>query len=194
VYCAKPSPRRRFGFSPGRRSLRPACRRPQRSQLELEILEARLVLDSGISKIKHVIVIQQENHSFDNYFGTYPGADGIPMQNGVPTVSVFDPKTNTYIKPYHNTSDAFSDPPHDRAAGITDLDGGKMDGFLMNGEVTDVMGYYDYHEIPNYWTYASDFVLQDHFFESVQSWSQPSHTYLVSGWSASCSNPQNPMT
>ena len=34
----------------------------------------------GIHKIRHVIVIVQENRSFDSYFGTYPGADGIPMQ------------------------------------------------------------------------------------------------------------------
>ena len=47
----------------------------------------------GIHKIKHVIVIQQENRSFDSYFGTFPGADGIPMKNGKPTVCVTDPKT-----------------------------------------------------------------------------------------------------
>ena len=45
----------------------------------------------GIGKIKHVVVIMQENRSFDTYFGTYPGADGIPMQNGQPTVCVPDP-------------------------------------------------------------------------------------------------------
>src|SRR5512142_3219471 len=42
------------------------------------------------SKIKHIIIIMQENRSFDEYFGTYPGADGIPMQNGVPTVCLPD--------------------------------------------------------------------------------------------------------
>lgn len=36
--------------------------------------------NDGIHKIKHIIVIMQENRSFDTYFGTYPGADGIPMQ------------------------------------------------------------------------------------------------------------------
>ena len=36
----------------------------------------------GIHRIKHVIVIMQENRSFDSYFGTYPGADGIPMKDG----------------------------------------------------------------------------------------------------------------
>jgi phospholipase C len=52
----------------------------------------------------------------------------------------------------------------------------------------DVMGYHDAREIPNYWSYASDFVLQDHMFEPVDSWSLPSHLYLVSGWSAHCSS------
>ena len=40
------------------------------------------------SKIKHIIIIMQENRSFDEYFGTYPGADGIPMSNGIPSVCV----------------------------------------------------------------------------------------------------------
>src|SRR3974377_150279 len=42
----------------------------------------------GIHKIKHVVVIMQENRSFDSYFGTYPGADGIPIRDGKPTVCV----------------------------------------------------------------------------------------------------------
>ena len=37
----------------------------------------------GIQKIRHVIIIMQENRSFDSYFGTFPGADGIPMRDGV---------------------------------------------------------------------------------------------------------------
>src|SRR4051794_5612560 len=37
---------------------------------------------TGIHKIKHVVVVMQENRSFDTYFGTFPGADGIPMRHG----------------------------------------------------------------------------------------------------------------
>src|SRR5450759_785290 len=70
-----------------------------------------------IHKIKHIIVIMQENRSFDTYFGTYPGADGIPMQNGVPTVCVMDPKINTCVKPYHDPKDVNAGGPH-AAAGI----------------------------------------------------------------------------
>ncbi len=51
------------------------------------------------------------------------------------------------------------------------------------------MGYHDAREIPNYWQYAHDYVLNDHLFEPVTSWSLPAHNYLVSGWSASCSTP-----
>src|SRR5271165_5828484 len=54
-------------------------------------LTGSYVVPAGVHKIKHVVVIQQENRSFDNYFGTFPGADGIPMQDGRPTVCVPDP-------------------------------------------------------------------------------------------------------
>ena len=50
------------------------------------------------------------------------------------------------------------------------------------------MGYHTAAEIPNYWTYAKDFVLEDHMFEPVKSWSLPDHLYLVSAWSAKCKN------
>ena len=58
----------------------------------------------------------------------------------------------------------------------------------------DVMGYHDGADIPNYWTYAKDFVLQDHMFESDASWSLPEHLFLVSEWSARCRIPGNPMS
>ena len=51
------------------------------------------------------------------------------------------------------------------------------------------MGYHTGAEIPNYWAYAQDFVLQDHMFEPVKSWSLPDHLYLVSAWSAQVREP-----
>jgi len=51
------------------------------------------------------------------------------------------------------------------------------------------MGYHNGADLPNYWAYAGNFVLQDHLFESVTSWSLPSHLYMVSGWSADCRQP-----
>ena len=162
---------------------------------------------AGIHKIKHVIIIEQENRSFDSYFGTFPGADGIPMKNGHPTVCVPVPSGGCQM-PYHDTADVNGGGPHNVAAARVDVDGGKMDGFVKqasgskkgcganlndpacsDSSTPDVMGYHTAAEIPNYWTYAKDFVLDDHMFEPVKSWSLPDHLYLVSGWSARCSNP-----
>ena len=166
------------------------------------------VVASGIHKIKHIIVIEQENRSFDSYFGTYPNADGIPMKNGVPTVCVPIP-TGGCQAPYHDTADVNGGGPHNEGSARVDVNGGKMDGFITqatkgkkgcgantidnpacsNSATPDVMGDHTAAEIPNYWTYARDFVLNDHMFEPVASWSLPDHLYLVSGWSAKCSNP-----
>ena len=164
--------------------------------------------ETGIHKIRHVVIIMQENRSFDSYFGTYPGADGIPAKDGQFTVCVPDPRTGGCDKPYHDASLVNGGAGHSLSNAITDIDGGKMDGFVRSAEQTasrgcsaqpptpaclpssapDVMGYHDAREIPNYWTYASDFVLNDHMFEPVDSWSLPAHLYLVSGWSARCTS------
>ena len=62
------------------------------------------------------------------------------------------------------------------------------------GKCVDVMGYHDAREIPNYWRYAKRFVLQDHMFASVASWSLPESLYKVSEWSASCADPMQPFS
>jgi phospholipase C len=56
------------------------------------------------------------------------------------------------------------------------------------GDGGDVMGYHTQSDIPNYWAYAHDFVLQDHMFEPNASWSLPAHLFEVSEWSARCAN------
>ena len=165
------------------------------------------VVPSGIHKIRHVIIVMQENRSFDSYFGTFPGADGIPMKNGVPTVCVPDPATGRCDRPFHDKADVNGGAPHGHVNAVADVAGGKMDGFVRSQRLAprcydpvdpacvvttskepDVMGYHNQAEIPNYWTYARDFVLDDHMFEPVSSWSEPDHLYMVSAWSARCAN------
>jgi phospholipase C len=172
----------------------------------------------GIHKIRHVVIIMQENRSFDSYFGTYPTADGIPGLAGNPgkVPCVPDPKTGICVRPYHDTFDTNYGGPHTHGAFMADIAGGKMSGFIAQAEIgkarackqvttpwctdggrtstPDVMGYHDASEIPNYWSYANHFVLQDHMFEANSSWSMPEHLYLVSGWSARCSKKGDPMS
>jgi phospholipase C len=52
----------------------------------------------------------------------------------------------------------------------------------------DVMGYHVQGDIPNYWKYAQQFVLQDRMFEPTKSWSLPAHLFEVSAWSARCTD------
>ena len=159
-----------------------------------------------ISKIRHVIVVMQENRSFDSYFGTFPGAEGIPMQNGVPSACVPDPLRHTCLEPYVDHADINAGGPHAAFNAAADIDGGKMDGFVNQAEsgtrgcnddtdpvcslsaTPDAMGYHTQSDIPNYWTYARDFVLQDHMFEPTTSWSLPAHLFTVSEWSARCTS------
>jgi phospholipase C len=141
----------------------------------------------------------QENRSFDSYFGTFPGADGIPRDVCVP-----DPRGGC-VTPFHDPRDRNFGGPHALLNAARDIDKGAMDGFVgsavrgtlgcvdrndpycvRSGDGTEVMGYHDAREIPNYWAYARNFVLQDHMFEPNASWSLPAHLSLVSEWSAEC--------
>ncbi len=159
----------------------------------------------GIHKIKHIVIIMQENRSFDHYFGTFPGANGIPLKDGIPTVCAPD-LNNQCIKPYHDANNLNIGGPHSEVDAKNDINNGKMDGFIKNlnrgkkkctdtndpnctlAQKQDVMGYHDDKEIPNYWAYAKNYVLQDTMFEPNDSWSLPQHLFMVSEWSAKCQN------
>src|SRR6266446_1513139 len=93
------------------------------------------VVPPGIHKIKHVIIVMQENRSFDSYFGTYPGADGIAMTNGIPSACVPNPEKGAgevggCTRPYHDTADVNGGGPHGEANAVADVNGGQMDGFV----------------------------------------------------------------
>jgi len=171
---------------------------------------ARRAQTNDIHTIRHVIVVMQENRSFDSYFGTFPGADGIPRHDGRFMVCVPDPRSGRCQRPYHDPSLVNGGGPHDAAPSRLDVHGGRMDGFVRMAESSggrgcgatrgvcspasrpDVMGFHDARELPNYWRWAHDFTLQDHLFASNASWSLPAHLYLVSGWSASCTRRGDP--
>lgn len=155
----------------------------------------------GLEKIEHFVFIMQENRAFDEYFGTYPGADGIPKG-----VCLKDPVGGGCVAPYHDTNDVNRGGPHGWDNAHADIDNGRMDGFVAEAykgksdkgqgpcrppapdctpgkDPRDVMGYHDFHEIPNYWNYARLYVLQDHMFESVASYSLPAHLYMLAAQS-----------
>jgi phospholipase C len=171
----------------------------------------------GIDNIEHFIFVVQENRSFDHYFGTFPGADGIPRYpSGAFKPCLPDPKSTRCRRPYHDTNTYDRGGPHALAASRKDVADGKMNGFVRAyrgaggyckrfphstvcrrskpgpGGTPDVMGFHTAHEIPNYWAYAKHFLLQDRMFAPVDSWTLPSHLFLVSGWAATCTKLTRP--
>ena len=138
-------------------------------------------------KIQHLVVLMQENHTFDNYFGTFPRAEGFPKGTCVPKLRS-GPATNC-LAPHHAVIAHTSDPDHGQATALTAWDNGKMDGFVwaqtdrnLDGSAT--MAYWDGTDLPLYWNLATDYVLGDRFFSSAWGASQTNHLYWVAAQSA----------
>jgi phospholipase C len=175
---------------------------------------------AGLANLDHLVFVVQENRSFDQYFGTFPGADGLPRNaNGGFKGCVPDPAYGRCRHPFHDPGPFDIAGPHGEWASRHDVHHGKMDGFITSLEqrgtpctnapkpewacrqarpgpngTPDVMGFHNAHEIPNYWAYARRYMLQDHMYAPADSWTLPSHLYLVSAWSAVCSVPTDAST
>ncbi len=139
------------------------------------------VVPDRSTKITHIVLLIQENRSFDNLFATFPGADGATqgkMHNG---------KTITLAK--HNLSSL--DISHDSRTFVTDYAGGKMNGFDLSLFIhsTKKAGTYPYQyvnpaQIQPYWTLAKQYALLDHMFQTQGSGSFTAHQDLIAGATA----------
>lgn len=143
--------------------------------------------------IRHFVYMLQGDRSFDNYFGTYPGAEGIPP--GVCQKRVVTGPDEGCVEPF---------PLHGRnvealGAGTVELnnqyDEGRMDGFVaayqnQGRDGSSVMGYYDRRDLPTYWGLADRYTLFDHFFSSTRSGQRVNRSYWVSGSPPPPGNPK----
>ncbi len=131
--------------------------------------------------VDHVVVIVKENHTFDNYFGSFPGADGAT------TCTL---KDGTAFACPHAPDATARDLCHSHSCALTDWAGGALNGWEdvsgadQNG---DKLAWAQYQEsdIPNYWRYARTFTLADRFFANMLGPSFPGHTFFLAaqaGW------------
>jgi phospholipase C len=135
--------------------------------------------------IEHFLVLMQENHSFDNYFGTYPGANGFSPDTCMP-VDPSDPNNTECVKPFHigeGGVDNF-DPDHSSETSKLQYNEGQMNGFvyalnLRNQDGRLAMAHYDEQDLPYYWNIIDQYVLFDNFFSSAQGGSFENHMYWV---------------
>jgi phospholipase C len=134
--------------------------------------------------IKHFLMLMQEGHSFDNYFGRYPGADGIPAATCMPV----DParRGGRCVRPFH-LGDRSASLPHSRRTFANQSNGGGMDGFvralarLGSQDSGAPMGFYDARDIPFYWNLADQYVLFDRFFAASAGGSVSNHMFWLTG-------------
>ena len=142
--------------------------------------------------IHHFIVVMQQNHTFDNYFGTYPGANGVPAGACVPS-NFPDERTRTCVKPFHIVNYPVIDLPHNSDVFGMDYNNGKMDGFVRsirtyNLDGTLAMAHYDSKDIGYYWGMANQYVLFDNYFSSAKAGSVPNRMFWVSGVPGTATN------
>ena len=127
----------------------------------------------------------QENHSFDNYFGTFPGADGIPGDACMPLAR--SRPGAPCVRPFRLGNRAVPDLPHDARTHRLQYAHGAMDGFVRGASAdrqdaeVSVMGYYDGRDLPFHWNIAKDYVLFDRFFAAAPGGSVANHLFWLAG-------------
>ncbi len=137
--------------------------------------------------IQQIVFIVKENRSFDNYFGTYPGANGA-------TSATYS--TGQTLPLEHEPDPTTSDLCHTWFCAKASIDNGKMDQFDANAKFVSpgfqAMSEYTQNDLPNYWAYANNFVLADNMFSSLVGPSFPNHLYTIAATSADAiSNPNS---
>ena len=144
--------------------------------------------DHPRTPIRHFVFLLQENHTFDNYFGTYGrGSNGTPPGTCMP-VNVAHPKGKC-IAPFRLGGRAVTDIGHSSVIFRGQFNHGKMNGFanilrIQGVDPTNVMGYYDGSDIPYYWNLADQYVLFDRFFSSATDGSGSNHFFWVGAYPA----------
>src|SRR5947209_1307340 len=137
--------------------------------------------------IQHIVIIDKENHSFDNLFGLFPGADGTDVAH------LSDGTTTPLL---HTPDHTLLDIGHAGDAAAFATDQGKMDRFgQLPGAVQDGLNIansqYREADIPAYWDLARHYALDDHFFATILGPSFPNHLVTIAATSAnSFDNPR----
>ncbi|MFB4295346.1 alkaline phosphatase family protein [Actinomadura sp. NTSP31] len=152
----------------------------------------------SLKDVKHVVILMQENRSFDHYFGTLPGVAGFSDPNAITLStgrSVFyqpdDVNEAGYVLPFHldttrSSAQAIPSTSHAWSVQHAAWNNGKMDGWLPAHRAADgdnapyVMGYYTREDIPFHYALAEQFTVCDRYHCSVLGPTWPNRLYLMS--------------
>ena len=140
--------------------------------------------------IDHIILVMQENRSFDHYFGTMPGVDGIPAGASNPDSS------GAPIEPFLTDQLCLDDVSHSWNASHRQYGGGLNDGFVLTNEPNGerALGYLDGADLPFYWSLYGTFAMSDHHFCSMLGPTWVNRYYFLGGtsWGLVHNEPPDP--
>src|SRR5262245_32524877 len=133
-------------------------------------------------EVEHIVVLMMENHSFDNYFGMLGRGDGFTLgADGKPTASCpADDGTPVHAFHCESTSQKGVHVSQNWVNSHRQLDGGKMDGFVVSSTPAS-MGYWTGDDLPFYYGLARTFPLADRWFGSVLAQTYPNRRFLQAG-------------
>ena len=138
-----------------------------------------------LKDIEHVVILIQENRSFDHYFGTLSGVRGFDDKRG--RSAFFQTDGSETLHPYHLNTQCLKDLTHDWGPQHQSWNGGAMDGFMRAHNAADTkaigletMGYYDRKDIPLYYTLADKFTVCDGYHCSVIGPTDPNRLMSMS--------------
>jgi phospholipase C len=148
----------------------------------------------SLKDIRHVVILIQENRSFDHYFGTYSGVRGFADKLGRNAFFQKDLKGKT-VHPWHLPKDCLPDLTHEWGPQHLSWNGGKMDKFLIEHLKNDIpsvygvpvgtgyetMGYYDKNDLRFYHALANAFTICDGYHCSVIGPTDPNRLLSMSG-------------
>lgn len=143
--------------------------------------------------IQHIVVVTQENRSYDHYFGKL-AEQGQPDSEAVPPTYANPDKNGVSVKPAHMASPCVpADPPHQGTAMHAGWNNGKMDGFVKSAAVSGsnghyVMNYYDQSDFPFYYFLANTFAISDRYFGATLGGTWANRDYLYAGTSDGVTN------
>jgi phospholipase C len=145
-----------------------------------------------LADIEHIVILMQENRSFDHYFGTMPGVRGFrdPTAIKLPSgKSVFyqpdSSRADGYLTPFHldtktTAAQVVTSLDHGWATQHQAWDNGAMDDWVA-AKTDFTMGYYTQDDIPFHWALAKAFTLCDNYHCSVLSSTDPNRLYMWTG-------------
>ena len=133
-------------------------------------------------KIKHIVIVMMENHSFDGRFGMLGRGDGFKLDSTGQPLDANPMTDGSLVRAFHlpSTCQLQGKPGQNWVASHTSYNGGRNDGFVRaSGPVA--MGYWDETDIPFYYGIAKVFPLCDRYFCSVMAQTYPNRRFLIAG-------------